>query len=391
MPATARHNAERPIVAHASPSAAAGVSVIQPLHRGRRRTLAAVLVLTLLVVGCGNVAKPRGWSAPVANDTLIFTSRDAGKLSAYRLSEGNGRVWEFPSKEAKLTLLGIYGTPVLEGDTLFIGGYNGSVVALGTDGGERWRHKVGERVIGALLVTADTVYAGNDAGQLVAIDRANGNERWRARVANEIWSTPVTDGSAIYLAGMDGSVTALGFDGARKWRTAVAEAAIAGTPTLKDGVLYLGSYDRRLYAIDARTGAVQWRSAETATNWFWTEPLVDGDTLYAGNLDGRVYALDRATGVRRWRSENLGSQVRGRLALKDGVLLAPTRGGQLWGLRPDSGQKAWEPAQVGGQLYSDLTLLRQDVLLAAESGRSSHKLYRVNAAAGSVTEIPLNN
>lgn len=355
--------------------------------------LALAAIAAIALVGCGQVAKPQGWAAPITDsDGLVFTSSDAGKIGAYRLSGGGGRLWEFPGKDANLKLLGIYGTPVLQGDTLFVSGYNGTVVAINpADGGERWRRKAGERVIGAALVVGDTVYAGNDAGELVAMDRATGDERWRTKAANEIWATPVTDGTSIFLAGMDGIVTAYRPDGTQLWREKVASAAIAGAPLLKDGVLYLGSFDRRIYAVNASDGQTRWRSDEIAGNWFWTEPLVDGETVYAGSLDGRVYALDRATGGVRWRSDDLGSPVRGRAAIKDGVLVVPAKSGMLWGLRLESGAKAWEPVQVGGQLYSDMTFARSDLLLASESGKASHKLYRVNAAEGSVTEIPLNN
>ena len=360
------------------------------LHRLRSAVPALLLVACVaFAAGCGTVAEPKGWAAPAVREDVVFTSHDAGKVSAYRMRGGSGRLWEFPTKSAELDLDGIYGTPVVQDDTLYFSGYGGSVVAVAvTDGAERWRHKAGARVIGGVLVTGDTVYAGTDAGELVAINRTDGSERWRRKAGNEIWSTPVGDGATVIVASMDGRVTAFNPDGSRRWQQQVAGGAIAGTPALRDGVLYLGSYDKRVYAVDVQSGETRWRS-ERAENWFWTEPVVDGDTIFAGNLDGYVYALDRRTGERRWQTD-LGAQVRGRGVIVDGVLVVPAKDGRLWGLQPASGERAWEAVEVGGRLFADLTLAQRGAILASDVGRKSHRLYQVDAARGSVTEITLN-
>ncbi len=358
-------------------------------HRsGRRAPLIAMLVVVgLLAIGCGSVAKPQGWAAPVVEDQVVYVSHDAGKLGAYQTS-GSARLWEFPGKDAGLKLEGIYGTPDLGDDTIYVTGYNGSVAAVSaSDGGERWRHRAGDRVISAPLALGDTVYTGTDGGFLVALDRATGNERWRIKAGNQIWASPVTDGSTIFIASMDGAVIAFNPDGSQRWRTEIAGGAIAGTPALADGVLYVGSFDKRLYALDAGTGEPRWESA-AAGNWFWTEPVIDGDTVLAGSLDGHVYALDRQTGEQRWRTD-VAAPVRARLAVANGVVVVPTGDGRLWGLQPATGDQAWQPVVVGGKLFSDLATAPSGLYLAAEVGRKSHRLYRVNASAGSVSEIPL--
>ena len=361
--------------------------------RPARRWLPVLLILlltSLTATACGAIANPQGWAAPVVREELglVLLSDGAGKLGAYRLP-GAVRLWEFPGNNADLDLDGLYGTPVLLDGTVYLSGYGGSLVAVNAaDGAERWRQKVGARVIGGVLVAGESVYAGTDAGELVALDRATGNERWRRKIGNELWATPVTDGTAIYVAGMEGRITALTPDGEQLWQARVTDAAIAGTPALRYGVLYVGSYDKKLHAVDARSGERLWSSA-AADNWFWTEPLVDGDTVLAGNLDGTVIAVDRRTGEQRWRSADLGAPVRGRLALAEGVLVVPTGDGTLWGLRPDSGQAAWGPVELGGRLYADLARTGDGLFVATEVGKKSIKLYRVTAATGAVEEIIL--
>jgi outer membrane protein assembly factor BamB len=354
----------------------------------RRMPLVILVVLVgFLAAGCSVIASPQGWAGPVVHDDVAYVSSDAGKLGAYRVS-GSPRLWEFPANGDDLKLQAIYGTPQLGDDTIYLTGYDGNVAAVSkADGSQRWHQKIGDRVIGGPLVLGDLVFAGNDGGNLVALDRSSGVERWRERVGNQIWASPVSDDRRIFVATMDGRVTALNPDGSEVWQSKVANAAIAGTPALQDGVLYLGSFDKRLYAVDAETGETRWQS-ESAGNWFWTEPLIAGDTVMAGSLDGFVYAVDRQTGVQRWRTE-VGAPVRAKLAVDQGVLVIPTGDGRLWGLRPNTGEQVWQPAEVGGKLFADLRSVPSGLYLAAEVGRSSHRLYRVDAAAGSVTEIPL--
>jgi eukaryotic-like serine/threonine-protein kinase len=362
-------------------------------HPWRRRPRAALLALApaalaLVLTGCGTVANPQGWAAPVVQGDVVYASRDAGKLGAYRLT-GQERLWEFPTKEPKLELTGIYGTPVLQNDTLYITGYSGDVAAVSSrDGSERWRAKVGARVIGGFLVVSDLTVVGTDSGEVIALDRATGAERWRRKVGDQVWSTPISDGSTIFVTAMNGNVTALGLDGGERWQQQVAPAGIAGTPALRDGVLYVGSFDRRMYAVDTRSGERVWQS-EPARNWFWTEPLVEGDTVFAGNMDGSMYAFDRRTGAERWRAE-VGSPIRGRSAVVDGVLVVAADRGQIRGFRPATGEQAWQPITVEGQrLLADVVVTSAGALVSAEVGRKEHKLYRINAAEGALQEIAL--
>jgi outer membrane protein assembly factor BamB len=349
--------------------------------------LTLLLIGGLLAAGCSSVANPQGWAAPVVNGDAGYVSIDAGKMGDYQLTTGIRR-WQFPGEGNDLKLEGIYGTPVLQDGILYVTGYSGGIAAVSaTDGGQRWQLESGDRVVGGALVLGDTVYVGTDQGDLLALNRTDGAERWRQRAGNEIWSTPVADGSAIIVAAMDGTVTAFNPDGSQRWQQKVAGAAIAGVPALRDGVLYLGSYDRHIYAVDAASGETRWQSS-SADNWFWTEPVVDTDTVLAGNLDGHVYAFDRQTGEQRWRT-NVAAPVRARMAVMNGVLVVPTGNGTLWGLQSASGEQAWQPVTVGGKLYADLTATPSGLYLAAEVGKKSHRLYRVDAAAGSVTEIPL--
>jgi outer membrane protein assembly factor BamB len=63
-----------------------------------------------------------------------------------------------------------------------------------------------------------------------------------------------------------------------------------------NGVVYFGSFDRKLYAVNATDGSPKWKEPFMGGNWFWSQPVIVNDTLYAGCLDGSIYALKPSTG-----------------------------------------------------------------------------------------------
>lgn len=94
------------------------------------------------------------------------------------------------------------------------------------------------------------------------------------------------------------------------WRF-TAGGPVTGTPAVADGVVYIGSYDGRLYAIDARSGQQRWRYA-TGAKAFERDmkvPLgisgsaaVAGDLVIVGDADAVIHAIDRQTGEVVWRT-----------------------------------------------------------------------------------------
>ena len=80
------------------------------------------------------------------------------------------------------------------------------------------------------------------------------------------------------------------------------ELPLGHSPTVIDGIAYVGCFDRRIHALDAKTGKGIWTS-DAAGAGFNTNPLVVGGKVYAGNRDGVLYCFDAKTGKTVWRFE----------------------------------------------------------------------------------------
>jgi len=90
-----------------------------------------------------------------------------------------------------------------------------------------------------------------------------------------------------------------------KWRFDT-HAKILSSPAVVHNVVYVGSFDGKLYAVNAQTGAPVWSfRTDGPVN---SSPAVDENTVYFSSLDGNVYAVDASTGNERWRFKTKGER-----------------------------------------------------------------------------------
>jgi outer membrane protein assembly factor BamB/tRNA A-37 threonylcarbamoyl transferase component Bud32 len=172
--------------------------------------------------------------------------------------------------------------------------------------------------------------------------------------------------------------------------SAAAPAGSAAGSAAGGATVYIGSYDHYLYALDARSGEMQWRfptdDGICATPALWKQLVI------VGSEDFNVYAVQAATGqeawtYRTWQHVRASPRVYGEalyVGSDDGFLhaLEPRSGRPLWKFR------AWRPvrssaAYADGLLYfgsDDERVYAVDALTGQEKWRF--------AALGGVTSSP---
>lgn len=156
--------------------------------------------------------------------------------------------------------------PAVANDRVYLGSWDGTVLALRTDDGATdWRRSdgaMGFRVGGPVAVTAETVVAAGREGSVAALDATTGRVRWRVSTdAYELGAPAVADG-VVYVgaAGGSGAGTLLALDsatGAERWRVETREvlfgdytrAGINASPAVVDGVVYVATAPGDVYAI----------------------------------------------------------------------------------------------------------------------------------------------
>ncbi|HXF50497.1 MAG TPA: PQQ-binding-like beta-propeller repeat protein [Dehalococcoidia bacterium] len=340
--------------------------------------LLAMLTLTgLAAAGCGRIARPDGWAAPLPAGDLVIAGRD-DRLVALR---DGAALWVFPAKEDRNAIrpVAFYGNPAPDrsGEYVYVPIYEKSVFRLRVaDGAIAGRKETKGVVVGGVAVGDDAVYFGDGSGRVYAMTPDLSQERWTFEAEDRVWSTPVLVDGLVVVTSLDGKVYGLDeATGERRW-VFEADAGIAGTPALASDRLFVPAMDSRLYALDAESGQALW--SFTAGNWFWGTPVVQGGVVYAASLDGRVYALDAATGAERWRYDT-GAPVRAAPALVEGSLVVANRAGRVVALDPANGSERREPVEVGERVLADVVPLDDGTALIATT---KNRLVRFDPAEG---------
>jgi eukaryotic-like serine/threonine-protein kinase len=75
---------------------------------------------------------------------------------------------------------------------------------------QRWGVQTEKYVLASPAVVGETVYTGNAAGTLYALDTKTGRERWTFQTGGPIWSSPAIVDGVVYVGSDDGFLYAIG-------------------------------------------------------------------------------------------------------------------------------------------------------------------------------------
>jgi polyvinyl alcohol dehydrogenase (cytochrome) len=202
-------------------------------------------------------------------------------------------------------LVGVTGTPVVAGGTIYYDDWTGTVhAANATTGTPIWTTKVGGLFIASPAVTRDAVFVAGGA-TLTRLDRATGRVEWKA-VTNDNPSAAI-DASPVVVDDIVLQATASNEE-----------------PVAKKVYTFRGS----ISAFDATTGKERWRFYTTQDDahdgpgvGLWSTPAVDvaRKLLYIGSgnayaeptgpLADSILAIDYTTGRLRWSRQFRTSDV----------------------------------------------------------------------------------
>jgi outer membrane protein assembly factor BamB len=92
-----------------------------------------------------------------------------------------------------------------------------------------------------------------------------------------------------------------------KWRKDVAGGVVSPVAISSDGLAIYTATDKKVYAVDAKSGAPKW--TYTAKAPFFGGVAIAGGTVYAADLNGVIHALALADGKLQWKLD-VGSKTK---------------------------------------------------------------------------------
>lgn len=231
-------------------------------------------------------------TAPTVTDGTVYVSTRAAH-AAFDAATGDRR-WATrderwtagDSEPGRLTTDNL--APAVGADRVVVPTAEGIAALDRTDGTPRWRQPVG-RVVSAPTVADGAVYVPSVDRGLIAVDLGSGDRLWRWD-ATPCWATPaVTDDRVYAAAGM--TPAALDRSGDPVWRgDSLGGAVSTGVAVVGDTVV-TASHTIALAAVDADSGAENWRIADG--NGSFHAPIAVGDRIAAVQYtnDGPVLRL----------------------------------------------------------------------------------------------------
>ncbi len=233
------------------------------------------------------------------------------------------------------------------------------------------------------VIVENTLVFGNRSVGLVSLYPSLNQQRWALPIQGGVVSELAVDRGNVYFGGGDGYLYSVNLENGRvNWRYEVRNPVIS-RPTIAGGRVYVTTSDDTVYAFDADTGKWLWhyrrRSAQSATIYGASAPLVDGNEVLAGLSDGFLVALSLDEGHLKWeRKLHHGTKftdVNAHPILENGILYVPSYDGSLYALKRQGGEVIWK-FDAGG---SKNVIIEDQTLYFPSTDGSIYSLQKNNA------------
>lgn len=351
-----------------------------PRGRGPRGELAraaarfaAVASIAALLAGCGSIWP---WSGP----------------AKARIPDPPGVSAPVPAKLAWTAGVGHGGVgfvPAVAAGSVFAASDDGTVVRLAAESGtEQWRVSLGKRLSAGVGSDGETVVVATRDGSLVALG-ADGKQRWAVPMGGEAVTVPAVGLGLVVLRSSDNRVSAYDVEtGKRRWsfqrqNPPLVLRQTAGIAMSRESA-YVGLPGGRLVSLALQNGALRWegrvsqprgateieRIADVAGT-----PLVSGREVCAVSFQGKLACFDGPTGRPQWSrdvSSASGFDMDARL-----LAVADDRG-QVQAFSR-SGSSLWRQDKLAGRTLS-APLSLGPVLLLGDGQGLVHLLSRDDGA-----------
>jgi outer membrane protein assembly factor BamB len=169
---------------------------------------------------------------------------------------------------------------------------------------------------------------------------------WSANVgsAERFTFLPALAGGSVYAAARDGTVTRLDAKtGAVLWRSSL-ELRLSGGVGADERTVAVASEEGEVVALDAEKGAVRWRARVSSE--VLAAPAIGAGLVLVRSIDNRVFAFGADDGKRRWVYQRAPSslvvRVPAGITISGPLAYAGFPGGKLAALSMENGALRWE-------------------------------------------------
>lgn len=311
------------------------------------------------------------YCSPAVEKDKVFIGDDMGYLTAYALKDGKA-LWRFQSGKR------IVGTPAVSEGIVVFGSADCKIYGLNAQNGNLlWTVETSEPVLGAVTIDNGTAYIGASDHTFRAINTCNGEIKWTfTGVKGYIETKPLVTDSKVIFGAWDNTLYALNkADGRELWKwtgglTRMHFSPAAVWPVAAEGKVFITDPQRAMTAIEIETGNTVWRTFQSMVR----ETIglsEDGERIYSKTMNDSIvcYSTKGSHPHELWAS-NVGFGYEHAPSMqveKDGIVFGSTKEGLIFALEAKTGKVLWKH-KIGNSLISTVMPLSGNRILFTATG-----------------------
>ena len=295
------------------------------------------------------------------------------------------------------TQSGIYSSPVVDGNAVFVGSNDSCIYSLNAlEGKLNWKFKTSGEIKSKPLVYKGNLIFNSTDGFIYSINKRTARQNWKVQTAGEkrldIWdyylSSPVFAHNKVIVGSGDGCIYALNpQSGNLCWKFQTG-GIVHATPLVVHDKVFVGSFDGYFYALNLSDGSLIWKFKTKGNKYFPIGEIQKGATLYNqsvvfGCRDYFMYSLNIESGKLNWSKEENNSWIIAAPLLVDGLLCYGTSDSHHFQLMTAATGEIKKTFSLNMRVYAEAILLRNQVLFGCFNG----KLYQVDLASNTIREV----
>ncbi len=264
-------------------------------------------------------------ASPAINGKLIVVGDVEGTVHGVELVTGK-ELWKFAT-DGEITSGANF-----HKESILIGSHDSKLYCLTADGKKTWEFGIDGPVNGSPAILGGTTFVAGCDSILHAIDISSGKELWNVDLGGQAAATAAISGDFAYVGLMTNQV--IGIDLKAKKKAWLFEPARRAQPfyasaAVTDELVVTASRDKKIYALDRKTGREIWNFACEAS--VDASPVIVGDRVYVGcqSSTAEFYVLDLKSG-KKLQELTLDSSVSGSVAVGPDCILVGTEKGSVY-------------------------------------------------------------
>ncbi len=305
-------------------------------------------------------------SSAVFDSINAYVGDASGSFYSFSLTDGKVN-WKYQTENA------IYSTPAVENNFIVFGSADSSIYCLNTDTGNLiWKYKTNAAVLGCPIIYKNIVYIGASDRTFYALDLQSGKLIWNFTGLNGFVETkPAIYDDKILFGAWDEHFYCLDASTGKliwKWkgdRSGTFYSPAACWPVVSNGIVFLAAPDRKLTALDIKTGNELWRTGKYKVR----ETLglsENGQKLFIRTMNDSIIALKASEKLEEplWITNcEFGYEISSaQIIEKDGYIFYGTKNGMIYSIDSETGKILWLHKSTNGFVNTITPLSKAEIL-----------------------------